>query len=58
MVVDVECLQTLMSVSSTMEGVTTAVPTPMVATTAFVTMDTFWELTISVVQVSMCCYSH
>ena len=34
-------LQTLMSVNTTMEDVITIALTPMVATTAFVTTDTF-----------------
>ena len=44
-------LQILMNVNSAMEGVTTIVPTWMVATTALVTMGTFWKMIAPVVQV-------
>ena len=40
-----------MNVNSAMEGVTTIVPTLMVATSAFVTMGTFWKTITPVVQV-------
>ena len=50
-VTDVKHLQILMNVNSTMEGVITIVPIPMVATTAFVIMGTFWKMIAPVVQV-------